>query len=198
MKIIETLNQIISHHEEMLEIADVQLMNGYTKAWYKQKKDEEQTINFFKKLVKIAEEDKSAGVKVTNFHLLLQRPDFEIPRLCWSNYRVMLFPDNRAGFIHPFFWTPELGIDNSHHALWKYAMSFRDGDGQPMFDSNYRWGGFYTYGLGNGDQKQLTLYGESSDYPHDKWSEKVKECFLSGMEFSPEMTESEIEEELPF
>lgn len=197
MKIIKALNQIISHHEEMLEIADVQLMNGYTKAWYKQKKDEEQTINFFKKLVKIAEEDKFAGIKTRQSSEDIH-PYYVAPKLCWSNYRVMLFPDNVTGFVYPFFWTPELGIDNSHHALWQYAMSFRDEDGQPLFDSNYRWGGFYTYGLGNGDQKQLTLYGESSDYPHDKWAEKVKECFLAGMEFSPEIAESEIEEELPF
>lgn len=197
MKIIETLNQIISHYEEMLEVADVQLMNGYTKAWYRQKKSDERNVNFFKKLVKIAEEDKFAGIKTRQLSEYTH-PCYVNPELCWSNYRVMLFPDNVTGFVYPFFWTPALGIDNSHYALWKYAMSFRDNDGKPVFDSDYRWGGFYTYGLGNGNQKQLTLYGESSDYPHDKWAEKVKECFLAGKQFLPEIIESEIKEELPF
>jgi len=197
MKIIEVLNKMISQYEERLECAEVQLMNGYTKAWYKEKKVSEKSIAFFKKLIKVAEEDKSAGIKVKYLYPP-HRPGFEAPKLCWSNYRVMLFPDNRTGFIQPFFWTPELGIDNSHYSLWRYAMSFRDSDGAPIYDPDYRWGGFYTYGLGNGDQKQLTLYGESSDYPHDKWSEKVKECFLTGRQFLPEIIESEIKEELPF
>lgn len=197
MKIIEALEQIISQYEDRLEFANVQLMNGYTKAWYREKKVSEKSIAFFKKLIKVAEEDKSAGIKTKQLSEYTH-PCYVTPKLCWSNYRVMLFPDNVTGFVYPFFWTPELGIDNSHHALWKYAMSFRDEDGKPMFDPDYRWGGFYTYGLGNGDQKQLTLYGESSDYPHDKWSEKVKECFLANRQFLPEIIESEIKEELPF
>lgn len=197
MKIIEVLDVLISQYEERLELAEVQLMNEYSKGWYKEKKKAEKGINFFKKLVKVAEQDKTAGIKTKDFSEYIH-PCFKIPKLCWSNYRVMLFPDNSTGFITPFFWTPELGIDNSHYALWKYAMSFRDEEGKPMFDPDYRWGGFYTYGLGNGDQKQLTLYGESSDYPHDKWAEKVKECFLANRQFLPEIIESEIKEELPF
>ena len=195
MEGLELLDALIQKNEELVEIAEVQMINdGYTKGWARDKAKSEKTLKVLKAIRKGFEKERA---KVMDFYKP-HRPGFSVPRLCWSNYRVMLFPDNRTGFIEPFFWTPELNIDNSHHALWQYAMSFRDSDGAPIYDSDYRWGGFYTYGLGNGDQKQLTLYGESSDYPHDKWAEKVKECFLTGRQFLPEIIESEIEDELPF
>ena len=195
MEGLELLDALIQKNEELVEIAEVQMINdGYTKGWAKDKAKSEKTLKVLKAIRKGFEKERA---KVRDFYKP-HRPGFSVPRLCWSNYRVMLFPDNRTGFVVPFFWTPELNIDNSHHALWQYAMSFRDSDGAPIYDSDYCWGGFYTYGLGNGDQKQLTLYGESTDYPHDKWAEKVKECFLTGRQFLPEIIESEIEDELPF
>lgn len=182
MEGLELLDAIIQKHEEIVEIAEVQMINdGYTKGWARDKAQSEKTLKVLKAIRKGFEKE---SVKVTNF-CKPHRPGFSVPRICWTNYRVMLFLNNKTGFITPFFWTPELGIDNSHHALWKYAMGFRESNGAPIYDPDYRWGGFYTYGLGNGDQKQLTLYGESSDYPHDKWSEKVKECFLAEKLFLP-------------
>ena len=194
MEGLELLDALIQKYEELIEIAEVQMINdGYTKGWARDKVKSEKSLKVLKAIRKGFEKERA---KVTDFYKP-HRPGFNVPRICWTNYRVMLFLDSRTGFIRPFFWTPELGIDNSHYALWNYAMSFRDG-GAPIYDPDYRWGGFYTYGLGNGGQKQLTLYGESSDYPHDKWSEKVKECFLAEKQFLPEVIESENKEEIPF
>ena len=104
----------------------------------------------------------------------------------------MLLLNTDTHLIDPFFWTPELGIANSHHSLVRYAENnYRDDKGGPIHDISYMWGGFYTYGLGNGDQKQLTLYGESSDYRHNEYSEEVKNCFLNGEQYFPSINHNE-------
>lgn len=185
MEIIKELNRLISKQQELLEIAEVQLINGYSKGWYKEKKTCEGKIKFFKKLLYLAKIDedpnKTAGVKVTRLNFKNENS----PKLCYTNYRVMLLLNKKTDRIDAFFWTPELCKDNSHRALWNYAMwEYLDTN---VYDPDYRWGGFYTYGLGNGNQKQLTLYGESSDYRHNEHSEDIKECYLKGMRFSEYM-----------
>ena len=193
MKGLKLLEAIIEKHEELLEIAELQIMqnihntgsagNPY-KGWPREKARSEKILKVLKSIKEGFDEDlkkaKADSIKVANLYEP-HRSWFSVPRLCWSNYRVILLLNTQTLMIDPFFWTPELGIDNSHHALMVYAQrNYRSDNGAPIHDISYCWGGFYTYGLGNCEQKQLTLYGESSDYPHDRYSEKVKEHFLSG------------------
>lgn len=186
MEIIDELKRLISKQQELLEIAEVQLLHGYSKGWYKEKKTCEGKIKFFKRLLVMAQVDEETARKVPNAKIT--KLDFNVPdspRLFCSNYRVMLLLNKKTDYIDGFFWTPELTLDNSHRALWNIALwKELDSEGHPGYDIFHRWAGFYMYGLGNIDQKQLVLYGESCDYPHTEVSNDVKECFLKGMKFS--------------
>lgn len=119
--------------------------------------------------------------------------------ICYSNYRCVLVPIH-SGEVVGAFWTPELlekeGVENSHHRLLNYLYSkHRDITGVHSLVDGYMWAGFYTYGVGNYDQKSLNLYGESTDYPHKKYSRGVKDCFVNNLNFFNWMT---LEEEYPF
>jgi hypothetical protein len=92
--------------------------------------------------------------------------------------------------VQALFWTPQLeeqyGVQNSHHDLMMHLEKISDSANLHRGDTlalQLHWCGFYTFGYGNNGQKQLTLYGESSDYPHTGNSEKVKEAFLAGKPF---------------
>lgn len=191
-KIIEALERLVDESGIIVEVTERELEEyaSGTRMWWKVKnslKEAKSDLRRFESLLELAKEDekenKTAGIKTTKLDFKVE----DSPKLCYSNYRVMLILNKKTDYIVPFFWTPELGVDNSHRALWNYAMWSETDDGQPIYNISHRWGGFYTYGLGNGGQKQLTLYGESSDYPHNLDAKAVKECFLKGMKFSEYM-----------
>ena len=203
MKGLDLLDALIEHYEQSLEIAQNEIQNNTNwtgnagKGWLKDKSVAEKNLKYLKAIKEGIAED------------CIKRTDYKIPnyypntgdvstKVCWSNYRCMLVLDTLTHMIKPVFWTPDLGVANSHRSLLEYAKrNFIDENGYTTVDPYYRWGGFYTYGLGNYDvktssfQSQLTLYGESSDYPHNKYSEEVKKCFLTGKQFF-------IDDELPF
>ena len=193
MKIIETLEGLIEKYTESYNIAEVQLMNGYSKGWARSLKEAKYKMMFFQALLKIAKEDIDCLLD-KSVHIATKSFESGKKSLCWSNYRVVLLYNKKTGYIDPFFWTPDLGVDNSHRALMDVARR-EEGDAC-YYDYHHRWAGFYMLGYGNLNQEALTLYGESSDYPHNWHSEKVKECFLKGIKYIPE--EDNEDEDLPF
>lgn len=201
MKGLDLLDALIEHYEQNLEIAQNEIQNNINwtgsagKGWLKDKAVAEKNLKFLRAIKDGIMEDKQR-LAVTGIYKMPETYKDPHPiELCCSRYRCMLFWDKETHQIDPIFWTPELGIDNSHRALVDYAIrNYRSIKGYCYLSFKYRWGGFYMYGRGNGDQEQLTLYGESSDYPHNDYSEKIKECFLKGIEFNPD----NLEDDLPF
>ena len=193
MKIIEKLEALVERYTEDYDIAEVQLMNGYSKGWMRSLKEAKNKVTFFSALLKMAKEDMDCLLS-KSVHTTSKTFESGKKPICWSNYRVVLLYNKKTGYIDPFFWTPGLGVDNSHRALMDAARK-EEGDAC-YYDYHHRWAGFYLFGYGNGYQEALTLYGESSDYPHNWHSEKVKECFLKGIKYTPE--EEDEDEQLPF
>lgn len=194
MKIIEKLEALVERYTEDYDIAEVQLMNGYSKGWMRSLKEAKNKMAFFSALLKMAKEDIDHLLD-KSVHITTKSFEDSSKSLCWSNYRIVLLFNKKTGYIDPFFWTPDLGVDNSHRALMDVARR-EEGDAC-YYDYHHRWAGFYLFGYGNGKQEALTLYGESSDYRHNEHSEKVKECFLKGIKYNPEEEEDE-DEQLPF
>lgn len=191
MKLIEFLDHFIDKYEDQVNIAETQYyLNGHQSAWYKDMKTAKSKVAVLNevkgKLIELLEKTKDNHKADIWRVWTSDRP--QIGRVCCSNYRVMLVVDTKDHMVKGAFWTPELekehGVQNSHRALMDYLIeNHRDENGICTLALGLRWGGFYTCGLGNGQQEQLTLYGESSDYPHRKKSDCVKNSFLNNEPF---------------
>ena len=160
--------------EELHDIAEVELMNGYSKGWYRTYWETENQIKVLKETLKeLQEEEKEQNnlIKVAHF------PKFS---LCWSNYRAVILEDPEDGLLYYKFWSPELNVPNTHKDLMGLLLREHC---DIEFDLERRWAGFYTYGIGNGDRRCLTLYGMSSDYPHTCYSQDICALFeeISGL-----------------
>lgn len=196
MTIIELLDHFIDKYEDLEQIAEVQYHHaGHNPSWYKDMKEYHSKVDALKEvkevLVKALEKAKAKrkkdNWKVNVTHSSDFGPDGSI---CWSNYRVVMVVDEYTHKVQALFWTPQLeeqyGVQNSHHDLMMHLEKISDSANLHRGDTlvlQLHWCGFYTFGYGNNGQKQLTLYGESSDYPHTENSEKVKEAFLAGKPF---------------
>lgn len=103
--------------------------------------------------------------------------DFHTPHyLASSNYRIDVF-ETEKGEIAWAAYSPEAAasdprIKNSHDALSKYLQESR------ILETKKRWCGFYTRITGNGHDDTLVLYGMSSDYPHNQYSEEIVKRFI--------------------
>lgn len=196
MTLIELLDHFINKYEDMANIAEVQYHHvGHHPSWYKDMKAAQNKIdvlNEVKQVVIKALEKAKVKSKKNNWKINI----VDVPELgpnvsvCWSNYRVVMVVDEYTHRVQALFWTPQLeeqyGVQNSHHNLMIHLEKISDAANLHRGDTlalQLHWCGFYTYGYGNGGQKQLTLYGESSDYPHTKNSDKVKEAFLANKPF---------------
>lgn len=193
MKGLELLNAYIDRLEEEIMIAENEIHNNATwtgnagRAWPAVKAKNEKILKVFKSIKSGLAEDYIRTTKIRRPDVYSKSSVGISDDICWTNYRCILLWNTETFMVDPFFWTPKLkGVQNSHHDLMAYAlMRFRKEAGGCIYNPSYRWGGFYTYGLGNGDQKQLTFYGESSDYPHDKYSDMILEHYLQGKQILP-------------
>lgn len=196
MTIIELLDHFIDKYEDLEQIAEVQYHhNGHHPSWYKDMMEYRSKVAVLKEVkeevTKLLERAK-ARRKKDNWRIkTVDVPDLgPNVSVCWSNYRVVMVVDQFTHKVQALFWTPQLeekyGVQNSHHDLMMHLEKISDSANLHRGDTlalQLHWCGFYTFGYGNGGQKQLTLYGESSDYPHTENSEKVKEAFLAGKPF---------------
>ena len=196
MTLIELLDHFIDKYEDLEQIAEVQYHHaGHHSSWYKDMMEYRSKVAVLKEVkeevTKLLEKAKARrkknNWKINVTHSTDFGPDGFI---CWSNYRVVMVVDQFTHKVQALFWTPQLeeqyGVQNSHHDLMMHLEKISDSANQHRGDTlvlQLRWCGFYTLGYGNGGQKQLTLYGESSDYPHTENSEKVKEAYLAGKRF---------------
>ena len=197
MTILDLIDKHIALHEYNVEVAEVQLMNGYSNSWYKDKCVSQNKADALKELRTAVVEalEKAKAKRKTDVWKVWLSDRPQIGRVCCSNYRAMLVVDREDHMVKAAFWTPELekehGVQNSHRALMDYLIEkHRDENGICTLVLGLRWGGFYTCGLGNGQQEQLTLYGESSDYRHRKNSDCVKNSFLNNRPFELGTTRS--------
>jgi hypothetical protein len=92
-----------------------------------------------------------------------------------TNYRVDIFETN-TGELAWAFYSPQAEatnplVQNSHYSLSK-ALGERN-----HLDTDKRWCGFYSRIMGNGDDDFLILYGMSSDYPHNQYSDEIVKRF---------------------
>lgn len=196
MGLIKFLDSFIDKYEDLYQIAEVQYHHaGHHPSWYRDMKEYRSKIEVLKEveeeLTKLLEKAK-ARRKKDNWRIkTVDVPDLgPNVSVCWSNYRVVMVVDQFTHKVQALFWTPQLeeqyGVQNSHHDLMIHLEKISDAANLHRGDTlvlPLHWCGFYTFGYGNGGQKQLTLYGESSDYPHTENSEKVKEAFLAGKPF---------------
>jgi len=196
--IIKFLDRFIDKYEDLEQIAEVQYYHaGHYPSWYNDMKEYHSKVEVLKEvkeeLTKLLEKAKTNRKADIWRVWTSDRP--QIGKVCCSNYRVMLVVDTKDHMVKAAFWTPELekecGVQNSHRALMDYLIEkYRDENGICTLALGLRWGGFYTCGLGNGQQEQLTLYGESSDYRHRKNSDCVKNSFLNSRPFELGATRS--------
>ena len=92
-----------------------------------------------------------------------------------TNYRVDVF-ETDAGELVWAFYSPQAEatnplVQNSHYSLSK-ALWERN-----HLDIDKRWCGFYSRIMGNGNDDFLILYGMSSDYPHNQYSDEIVKRF---------------------
>ena len=164
---INNLKKKLEHYEKQLETARVQLKNhGYSEKWICAGFEAQYKAELLQELLKDFKQDDENKIKVYK------------DKFCVSNYRIVSCVDN--GELYWLAWTPDLGIDNSHRALFEF-LEAKEGK---YLHKDQRWCGFYTFGYGNGDQKHVDLYGESSDYPHinsmDDYAYYFGECAWEG------------------
>jgi len=62
-------------------------------------------------------------------------------------------------------------VQNSHYSLSRVLWD------KYHLEVNKRWCGFYSRIMGNGDDDFLILYGMSSDYPHNQYSNDIVKRF---------------------
>lgn len=196
MGLIKFLDRFIDKYEDLYQIAEVQYHhNGHHPSWYKDMMEYRSKVAVLKEVeeevTRLLERNK-ARTKKDNWKIkTVDVPDLgPNVSVCWSNYRVVMVVDEFTHKVQALFWTPQLeeqyGVQNSHHDLMMHLEKISDSANLHRGDTlalQLHWCGFYTFGYGNGGQKQLTLYGESSDYPHTENSEKVKEAYLAGKRF---------------
>lgn len=196
MGLVKFLDHFIDKYEDLEQIAEVQYHHaGHHPSWYKDMMDYRSKVAVLKEVkeevTKLLERAKTRRKKNNWKVNVTYSTDFgPYGFICWSNYRVVMVVDQFTHKVQALFWTPQLeeqyGVQNSHHDLMIHLEKISDSANLHRGDTltlQLRWCGFYTFGYGNGGQKQLTLYGESSDYPHTGNSEKVKEAFLAGKRF---------------
>ena len=196
MGLIKFLDRFIDKYEDLVNIAETEYYhNGHYPSWYKDMMEYRSKVDVLKEVkeevIKLLERAKAKQKKDSWKVNVTYSTDFGPDGfICWSNYRVVMVVDEFTHKVQALFWTPQLeeeyGVQNSHHDLMIYLEKISDSANQHRGDTlalQLRWCGFYTLGYGNGGQKQLTLYGESSDYPHTENSEKVKEAYLAGKRF---------------
>lgn len=92
-----------------------------------------------------------------------------------TNYRVDVFETN-TGELTWAFYSPQAEatnplVQNSHHSLSKILWK------RSPIDTDKRWCGFYSRIMGNGNDDFLILYGMSSDYPHNQYSDEIVKRF---------------------
>lgn len=196
MELIKFLDYFIDKYEEMVNIAETEYYhNGHHPSWYRDLKTYQAKVDVLKEvkeeLTKLLEKAKAKRKKDSWKVNVTYSTDFGPDGfICWSNYRVVMVVDEVTHRVQALFWTPQLeeqyGVQNSHRDLMMHLKKISDAGNQYRGDTlalQLHWCGFYTLGYGNGGQKQLTLYGESSDYPHTENSEKVKEAYLADKPF---------------
>lgn len=92
-----------------------------------------------------------------------------------TNYRVDVF-ETDAGELVWAFYSPQAEatnpqVQNSHYSLSKVLWD------KYHLEVNKRWCGFYSRIMGNGNDDFLILYGMSSDYPHNQYSNEIVKRF---------------------
>ena len=195
------MDHFINKYEEMVNIAEVQYHHdGHNPSWYKDLKEYQAKVSVLKEVketvLKAMEKAKPESnpwkVNVADIKSVGER-------LCWSNYRVVMAVDMNSHMVKALFWTPDLKdrdgipVQNSHHDLAMCLSRMCDDDNDSKgsgLEWRLHWCGFYTFGYGNGEQEQLTLYGESSDYRHTKNSNLVKNAWLENKPFELGTTRS--------
>lgn len=112
----------------------------------------------------------------------------EINRSCWvledhnphwmdaTNYRVDIFETNTGDLVWAFY-SPQAEatdnkVQNSHFSLAQVLWK------DHVLETQKRWCGFYSRIMGNGNDDFLVLYGMSSDYPHNQYSDEVLKKFV--------------------
>lgn len=103
-----------------------------------------------------------------------------------TNYRVDVF-ETEDGNLAWAFYSPQAEatnpmVQNSHYALAKFLWETY------KLKTSKRWCGFYSRITGNGNDDFLILYGMSSDYPHNQYSDDIVEKFAHKMlqyDFAP-------------
>lgn len=92
--------------------------------------------------------------------------------LTHTNYRIDIFRDEFGKICYaaysPQAQATDSKIKNSHSDLVKCLY-----ESGRSISYKERWCGFYSLVTGNGDDMFLILYGMSSDYPHNDYSEDV-------------------------
>lgn len=93
-----------------------------------------------------------------------------------TNYRVDVFETMHGELVWAFY-SPQAEatnpkIQNSHHSL--YNVLWED----CRLHLSRRWCGFYSRIMGNGNDDFLILYGMSSDYPHNQYSDEIVKRFV--------------------
>lgn len=105
--------------------------------------------------------------------------DRDVDFIPHTNYRIDIFLTEDDQLVYAAY-SPQAAathpeVENSHYALSKYLWK------NHILDTDKRWCGFYTRIMGNGKDDFLVLYGMSSDYPHNQYSEQVVKRFADSM-----------------
>ena len=92
-----------------------------------------------------------------------------------TNYRVDVFETEEGELVWAFY-SPQAeatnpAVQNSHHSLSKVLWE------NNHLNIDKRWCGFYSRITGNGKDDFLILYGMSSDYPHNQYSDEIVKRF---------------------
>lgn len=92
-----------------------------------------------------------------------------------TNYRVDVFETDTKQLVWAFY-SPQAAatnpaVQNSHYALSKVLWE------RNHLEIGKRWCGFYSRIMGNGNDDFLILYGMSSDYPHNQYSDEIVKRF---------------------
>lgn len=168
-KLIDAYLKVINDNDETVNIADVQLEQGYSKGWYIDKCNSEYLLKEMSPITDAICKLRTALLEYDDHKHKVDEAhkNYCEPKSCTNN-RFCLVQTGEDGF-YPFYWTKQrkdiMGISNSHSDIMHFL------DRSIPNDSHYigRWCGFYSYICGNNTQI-LTFYDESFDYRHNSLS----------------------------
>ena len=167
-KLIKSLRAIIDEQEELLNIGEVQLMNGFSgRGWWK---DVAQSRAILKVLSPIKKELENS----LNKNLFEQVYPTSYMEL--SNNRCCIFK-GKSGRIYCAFYTERAAscfknVTNDHYALYSHLERVAWEENDDELITTKRWCGFYSF-VCNNKETMLILHGMSDTFPHNEFSSEI-------------------------